>query len=250
MPGLYVKNGGAFQHVQGYYVKDGGVWKPVKEAYIKDGGVWKQYYPDFVAGTMINAGLFYTPGPYSWTVPANVFSVTINAIGGGGNCSGWYDSYYTIYVSPGGPAGGIQSLVLSVNPGDVISGNVGAGGGGVGYYVFVGSPGSPTTVTLNGAPVCTADAGGQSTYLGPGGPPGSGSIQMGTGTVVTGTSGYEYATTYGQCGWGYDIWPLINCGTITIPYAGIPPIIAPTAVGANYNEFGRAERSGWVSISY
>ncbi len=249
MPNINVKDSGTWKPLKAYYVKDAGTWKTIKVAYVKDGGVWKQYWPPFIIGA--NQVVFATSGSFTWTVPIGCYSVSLNVIGGGGNCSGYFDNAATIYVSPGGPGGGVQNLVLSVNPGDTISGTVGYGGGGVSPGVLVGSPGAPTDVYYNGSThVCNCQAGGQSTYLGAGGAPGSATIYTGSGTVVTGTAAIEYATTYGQCGWGYDIWPLISCGTVGINYAGVPPIIAPVAAGSNYNELGRAERNGWVSITY
>jgi len=133
---------------------------------------------------------FSTPGPFAFTVPDNVTTLYLSgcaAGGGGGGAGGGYPSGPTPYDYIGGGGGGsgaagesIDSMAISVTPGQVITGIIGAGGvGGTGALVNVsgndGTAGGNTTfgaVTLIGG---AAGEGGKgpsgSTAGGPGGLP-------------------------------------------------------------------------------
>ena len=212
--------------------------------------------------TLFNWG---TPGTYSWTVPQYTNQLTINMVGGGGAGYGYHFGGYGTAATPGGPGGGIQNLVLSVNPGDTISITVGAGGGSGYYNGGTGWAGTASSITKNGVAVATANAGNAGSGSTPGSP-GSGSISQGSGTVVSGTAGSQAAAN----DFGYSVWRWIDSAGSSIDIAGIPPITAPSNIvctsrrdfppvvgGAaayasadqTYTRAGRSEYSGWVSIS-
>ena len=75
---------------------------------------------------------YTTPGTYSFTVPFNVFFISVVCIGGGGGGSGgqWYGA------GGGGGGGGLRYGTFPVKPGQVLQVVVGAGGtaGEHGYY--------------------------------------------------------------------------------------------------------------------
>ena len=75
---------------------------------------------------------FYTGGYQTWTVPNNVYSIDVTAIGGGGGMGS----------TDGGGNGCETSTTLSVNPADTINIFIGGGGG-------ICSGGGSTTISNN-----------------------------------------------------------------------------------------------------
>jgi hypothetical protein len=71
-------------------------------------------------------------GPYSWTVPAGVSSITIVATGGGGGGGGSGPDNAGFYTPSPGGKGGVVTSALTVNANDSLSLFVGGGGGGGG----------------------------------------------------------------------------------------------------------------------
>jgi hypothetical protein len=98
MPKIFVKDSGVWKQVQSLSVKDGSTWKNLNVIYVKDAGVEKQVYPDTIGVTT-----YSTPGTYSYTVPAGVYSLNV--------------SYPTNT--------GIQTATLAVTPGQIISSTIG-----------------------------------------------------------------------------------------------------------------------------
>jgi hypothetical protein len=141
----------------------------------------------------VNQISFTVPGTYSWTAPANVTSVCVVCIGGGGSGKAGGPTYNGIWAN-GGSGGGLGwKNNIPVSPGTSYTVVVGVNGkfpsGGRGDSLdYNGSPGgdsyfiSPTLVKGGGAPACANGAqytaGG--TYVGDGG---------GNG----GTNGYQVA---------------------------------------------------------
>lgn len=90
-----------------------------------------------------NAFNSVTPGIGTWVVPAGVSEVQVSCFGGGGGGGGGarseWPGYGGIVTADGarGGAGGLSITILHVNPGDVLTYWVGAGGvGGAGQYRF------------------------------------------------------------------------------------------------------------------
>jgi hypothetical protein len=81
---------------------------------------------------------FGTPGTFTYTVPAGVHEVQVEAWGGGGGG--------VALNGTGGQAGFVRA-VLYVNPGDRLHLTVGTGGAGVDPGCFDASKGGATTVT-------------------------------------------------------------------------------------------------------
>ena len=133
---------------------------------------------------------FTSPGKSTWTVPAGVTSIAIEAVGAGGGCSNGIgaagaDVKATLAVTPGQTlslnvgAGGVSGL----NPGSGLPGEGGAGGsgsgaGGVGIGGTGDGGGAATTVAVGGVTVLVAGGGG--------GAGGGGSV---AGTVLGGGGG-------------------------------------------------------------
>lgn len=191
---------------------------------------------------------------YTWTVPAGVSSITINAAGGGGGAYAYHDGGYGQHAWAGGPGGGVQNLILPVTPGDIISGVYG-NGGGCGYYSGgIGGPGSATTIYKNGALVASCGAGGQNT----GGAPtaGTANIYMGSGTLKTGTVQTAWLdTSDGAYPYGlnhYDPWSWVLEGSPSYPQSvlGTVAVEAPAKLGTNYQRAGMPQVCGWVSITW
>lgn len=222
-------------------VKVAGAWRNCAEVYVKNAGIWKP--------------MFYTSGstPYAtsstWTVPLGVFSITVNAVGGGGGGFGYHSGARDNTASPGGPGGGVKDYITAVNAGDVCEFVIGDGGppgfdgraavSGSATYFYITPVGGAKTLRF------TANVGGNAGWGTPGGP-GHGSIAIpGTvsaGTVVVGVAGYNMACN-NDC--GYSVW---NYGPTAVgSYLGTPPLAPPSPL-AWY--LGVSERGGWLSISY
>jgi microcystin-dependent protein len=148
---------------------------------------------------------FTTPGgPYTWTVPANVTSISIFVIGGGGGGSG---SYYYWGGGSGGGAGGYVLAMLNVTPGQQLTINVGAGGAGSTTLGVGAVDGGNTTVTTAG--VSIIGYGGKASYWNQAGAGGGKSAsgvtvvksgngnagQIGSWPYNSGTGGSSYYTT-------------------------------------------------------
>ena len=194
----------------------------------------------------------------TFTVPAGVYHVTLEALGGsgGGGGSGGRTNGGS---GPGGGGGGGEyaGIILSVVPGDVIgitigaAGGIGSAGAATPTSGGAGGNGGQTIVTLNSVTVLTANggAGGSLGVLsstsgnktgGTGGAGGSGSNQPNDIAGVTGGTG----TTGGAGG---------TAGTST---AVTGSIISPGGVGgaakttSGAGNAGAAGRVGKVAISY
>lgn len=110
---------------------------------------------------------FTTPGTYSWTCPAGVFSVCVVCVGGGG---GW--------------AGNVTG-----------SSHIGGGGGGLGYKNNISvTPGTSYTVVVGDGGVPTT-SGGDSYFI-------STATVCGRGGRVDGTGGGYVGTGGGNGGYG------------------------------------------------
>jgi hypothetical protein len=121
MSKLYVWDANSTQQqVKRLSIKVGGSWTDVKGGYVNDNGVWKKFYPETIPTTT-----YSVPGTYTYTIPAGVFSANIIVAGAGGGAGG--------NDSPGvghaGYGGNVVTATVSVNPGDVFTFFVGAGGG-------------------------------------------------------------------------------------------------------------------------
>lgn len=111
---------------------------------------------------------FKTAGTGNFTVPAGVYTLYVEVVGGGGCASNCFASSATGNVSGGGGgAGGFASGLYSVTPAQVIAYTVGAGGA-------AGSEGAGTSSVFGTFITCTA---------------GGGTSFSGTGTCVGGTGG-------------------------------------------------------------
>jgi hypothetical protein len=130
------------------------------------------------SGSSGNAS-FTAAGPFNWTAPTGVTSVTVQATGGGGGSGS--DETGNPFTSAGGGGGEYASQVLAVTAGNVYSGTVGAGGtaGAVGAN-NPGGAGGNTTFTGDAATV-TANGGGGGAAGGGSGAGGAG----GTGSTNT-----------------------------------------------------------------
>lgn len=115
---------------------------------------------------------FTAIGSLSFTVPSGVYSLRVSMAGGGGGGGGgnnWGD-----WGSGGGGGGGYSQQSMTVTPGQVINGSVGAGGPAGGYSNSGGNGQS----TIFGSLTATGGQGGQYQCCGgaggsPGGQPGS-----------------------------------------------------------------------------
>lgn len=253
MANTYVKNSGSFSPVKVAYVKDSGTWKTVKQIWVKDGGSWQMAYPEST-GTVVygdqtvNTSTGTRSGAsYSWTVPNGITSITISASGGGGPGYAYHDGGYCQHAFSGGAGGGLSNLVLTVEPGDVISGVYGDAGGKGYYNGGTGGAASATTILKNGSAVATCGAGGSR------GSVGTTTIYQGSGTATTGSGGGGELT---GCDGGYppgdhyDPWSWVLGGSYPQSVLGYVATEAPSAMGTNYQRAGMPQVCGWVSITW
>lgn len=165
---------------------------------------------------------FDSAGAHSWTVPAEVTQIIVEAwgAGGGGGGSRWWSGDST--GGGGGAGGNYVKAVLLVVPGQVLNINVGAGGsGGAGgdgsTNAAFGVNGGPTQVTIPTASIIIKADGGEggqggredppgNTRESRGGPPGPDDQCTGCSSFVVlkgqrgGTAVYNYSSTRGALG--------------------------------------------------
>lgn len=96
-----------------------------------------------VAQAVASNAVVLTSGT-TWTVPQNVTSIKVWAIGAGGGGAGAEPTTYS--AGGGGAAGGIAYRVFTVNPGQAFAYSIGAGGQ-YGQYQGNGSNGGNTSIT-------------------------------------------------------------------------------------------------------
>lgn len=129
---------------------------------------------------------YQTAGSYTWTVPAGVTRVLVEAWGAGGG-GGWSSSGAH---GGGGGAGGGAIKLWDVAPGDELEIVVGSGGaGGVGPSNDDGADGGNTTVTLLGQSITgNGGGGGQASppFGGSGGVAANGDVNLQGGSSMTG----------------------------------------------------------------
>jgi len=138
-------------------------------------------------------------GPYTWTVPAGVTSITVEVWGGGGGGGG--GGWDNALSGGSGGSGGYSSSIITVTPGtiyNIIVGVGGAAGSVAGCYHCAGAAGgdgSASSFKLGATTLVLANAGGG----GDGGIVGQGPGQFGGlgasvgtgGTALAGIRGYK-----------------------------------------------------------
>jgi hypothetical protein len=158
------------------------------------------------SGSGAGQQVFKTPGAMYFTVPDGVFEIEVEAWGGGGGGGGVGSGGGG--SAGGGGAGAPEKLIMSVTPGDILIGFVGAGGpgGGLGGSgANGGSTGFAGLLTANGGvggkPNPTGDGGaggvGSGGYLGTKG--GSGTAGASGASVSGGPGG---SSGFGGAGGG------------------------------------------------
>lgn len=179
---------------------------------------------------------FTSPGAVNWTVPANVYSVTLTLKGAAGSGSGAYNFWHVQrgecfkagYNGAKGGNGGYAVASVSVVPGQELNLVVGARGPTGGVFGNTGSasctagPGptdgtSATTTTVHRGGVLLAEAVGGGKAIAPSTP---GAPGGGSGGIVT-VGGGKVGGAGGQY-WGSQTGSLGQHGEITIDYVVTP----------------------------
>jgi trimeric autotransporter adhesin len=182
-----------------------------------------------------------TPGTYTYTVPAGVTSIKLEAWGAGGAGGSSQTSTSTINIRGGGGAGGsYASTTISVSTGNVILYTVGAGGTGLSSGFTSGTAsgaGGVSSASISGTDVVKALGGpggisvnGTATINGAGGTVvASGNIGN-VGSIFYGGNGGTAATGYSGSGGG-------SAGTASNGNAGALLVggVAVTGGGAGGN---------------
>ena len=95
------------------------------------------------------------PGFYQWTIPSNVYQISVSLAGGSGGAD--FGSSYFV----GGDGGELKNVLMNVTPGEVLNIYV-ASNGGLGN---AGSPGSGGYGFASGATACDGGGGGSSAVV-------------------------------------------------------------------------------------
>jgi hypothetical protein len=157
-----------------------------------------------------------TVGISSWTVPADVTSISIVVVGGGGGASGASFNFTTSQFATGAGGGGgglAYATDIAVTPGEILEINVGTGGdGGLNFVTGNTAPNNIGSVQTNGVTggsswvrrqgsgtfIVLATGGGGGVGVGAigfGGPGGIAQIGEGGSTGGQGGNGYGIAST-------------------------------------------------------
>lgn len=154
---FYVKTNGTWNMIVNPTVKLGGNYVPILEGWTKVDGSWQKFFPS--NGSLV----LDTPGEYTWTVPAGVYSIRSDLVAGGGGGGGSSEVGSGGGGGGGGSGGYLTDQIMAVQPGQVLTIKVGMGG-----------PGAPEVGRTTSAPA--------------GGDGGSSSIDSGT-TSLQATGG-------------------------------------------------------------
>ncbi|GEM54691.1 hypothetical protein B0A58_15175 [Flavobacterium branchiophilum NBRC 15030 = ATCC 35035] len=195
----------------------------------------------------------YTGSMQTWTVPSEVFSILIEAVGAQGGNNGGYI----------GGKGGKVNAILKVTPGDVLYivvggqsttmnaayGFGGAGGALVGYSTRFGRAGggltgifSNATVSQANALIVAAGGGGATSY------PAATYVDYGAGGGLTGKNGFNnFQYGYGQI-WGLGATQTAG-GARGIPSDAnyILPTAGAALQGGTGGSSNAATSSGWTA---
>ena len=151
---LNIAVGGTWKETDEVYVKVSDTWQRLDEVYVNVSGVWKPMFYD--AGSSV-----ITSGSGTFTVPAGVYSLTVDVLGGGG-AGGWSNDGNSSYSGGSGAAGGRITGTISVVPFQTIAYSVGAGAAAYTSWTGFGAyqpSGSASTITVSGT-VHSANGGG------------------------------------------------------------------------------------------
>jgi hypothetical protein len=194
--------------------------------------------------------VFTTSGNWTFTVPAGVYYVNVEIWGAGGGGGGANSAG----LAAGGGAGGYSTFGLTVSPGDVLNGNVGAAAsGGAAGAANNGGTGGTTTVFLNGVAQCnvTGGLGGAGSTSLTSGAGGLGSSPSGSacGVNITGQSGWRAYGVSSSSGSGFGgSAPRGGVGGSDSSGGGGNP--GGGGGGANGNNAGGSGGNGWVILTY
>ncbi len=200
--------------------------------------------------------------PSAFVVPAGVYSLNLEAVGGsgGGGGSGCARSTSIFAVATSGFGGGggggeYGSMILNVNPGDIIgvtignAGNAGTGGVGAGTNGTAGTDGTTTIITINANVVLTVNGGKggsggaavtcSSGCIGTNGLPGAGGTGSAAALVIAGTAGS------GNAGGGSAV---VTNGVAVTGGNGAVGTLRINSTGNGTN--GAAGAAGRAAISY
>ena len=109
---VYNKVSGAWKTAAQTFVKVSGAWKTCGDVYVKVSGVWKS--------TLYQSGSQNFTSPVSFTIPAGVYSLTVEMVGGGGG-GGYGTESENGGGGGGGGSGGYIQGVLAVIPFTTVS---------------------------------------------------------------------------------------------------------------------------------
>lgn len=135
-------------------------------------------------GIQAQSVVFNSPGTTTWTVPANVYNISVEAWGAGGGGSKGYSNL----KGTGGGGGAYASGTLAVTPGSVVTITVGNGGSGA-TVAGNGSDGGASTVTFASNTLTAGGGGGGRSDNVPSGTGGTGGMGSFMG-AWTGTLSY------------------------------------------------------------
>jgi len=108
--------------------------------------------------TLLSGGTVFTSSG-SYTIPSNVTTLTIEAMGGGsGGSGGGTGSYGAWAGGGGGGSGALEKITIPATSGQVIDFTIGVGGAGAGG-AGSGGNGTATTITMYGQTILTANGG-------------------------------------------------------------------------------------------
>ena len=187
-------------------VLDGGAWKSVNKVWIMEDGVWKAVFKTSIldgsfketfklkGSLMTLSGVTTHTSNATYTVPQTVryIKVVANGAGGGGGGTSAYTSGSNIITGSGqrgGQGGRAVSDLYEVKPGNVITFDIGTGGG----------PGTNSTVAQTPQGGTPGTAGGATTIsIGAGAPNG-----VSSGTVIAQGLGGGGGSNVGNSSVGY-----------------------------------------------
>ena len=181
----------------------------MNSSYNGSGTTWRDLTNSINSAVAVGQSAYTTAGTYTFTVPAEVTSISAVVIGGGGGGGGADDAQIRNETNNGGGGGGLAYGTIAVTPGETLNITVGTGGAGGVADAIAGGAGGTSTIVRSATTLLSGGGGAGGRYRSQGltdaGGASGGTLRIGGGSGgSSGTgSGASGATGGGGAG-GYS----------------------------------------------
>ena len=128
------------------------------------GTTWRDLTNSINSAVAVGQSAYTTAGTYTFTVPAEVTSISAVVIGGGGGGGGADDAQIRNETNNGGGGGGLAYGTIAVTPGETLNITVGTGGAGGVADAIAGGAGGTSTIVRSATTLLSGGGGAGGRY--------------------------------------------------------------------------------------